>query len=94
MMTEHSQLIDPAPKPDVKPTWRDQYLDIQPVRTILRASSGELARELQARGWNVDSRIRRAPGMTGTLKGLSSHPMARVLEQRCGQCVEKPEGAR
>jgi hypothetical protein len=76
-------------------TWRDQQLEVQPVRSILRASNGELAIELQSRGWDVSKDVKCAPGMTGTLKGLPSIPMARELEKRVGAKVcERPEGAR
>lgn len=75
--------------------WRTQQLDINPVRPILRASNGDLALELQARGWDVASHVKRAPGQTGTLKGLPSIPMARELEKRLGTKVaEWKEGAK
>jgi len=75
-------------------SWRNHQVDLQPTQAVARASSGELALELQARGWRVDSRVKRAPGQTGTLKGCPSIPMARILEQRVGACVERPEGAK
>lgn len=75
--------------------WRTQQLDINPVRPILRASNGELAIELSARGWDVAKSVKRAPGQTGTLKGLPSVPMARELEKRVGaKVVEWREGAK
>ena len=74
--------------------WRNHQLDTNPTPAVRRASSGELAVELTARGWNVDAKVKRSPGRTGTLKGCPSVPLARELESRVGPCVLRPEGAK
>jgi len=85
-MTDHPP-IQSKPEPLAPPSWRDDPNHAQPAKAILRASSGELASELQARGWGVDNSVKRSPGPTGTLHGLPSVAIAQTLEKRLGRQV-------